>query len=213
MENLTKYLNNPELITEGRAIDLFVAYRFLRILTTPWEDQDAYKHGIIDEDGKLLRKSKTLTTEEEKKSFTLLHRLVFNLKRILHKVPAVKSKIGTYATALFMLKESNVIENEQQQKLIEEIFTNWLIEEEYIDPEELSESVMGIGETLPKGKYKLTQDIFTDKSEIKGSKGDLVVAFSDTASDDEVLGQDIYKVVHQRSKEEIYVALEDLEDA
>ena len=47
MEDVTKYLE------EGRAIDLFVAYRFLRILTTPWEDQDAFKHGIIDKDGKL----------------------------------------------------------------------------------------------------------------------------------------------------------------
>ena len=86
-------------LTEGQAIDLFVAYRFLRILTTPWEDQEAYKLGIIDKDGKLLRKANTLKTAEEKKSFTLLHRLVFNLKRILHKIPAVRSKIGTYATA------------------------------------------------------------------------------------------------------------------
>ena len=41
-------------LTEGQAIDLFVAYRFLRILTTPWEDQEAYKLGIIDKDGKLF---------------------------------------------------------------------------------------------------------------------------------------------------------------
>ena len=64
-----------EYIEEGRAIDLFVAYRFLRILTTAWEDQDAYKLGIIDKDGKLLRKANTLKTAEEKKAFTLLHRL------------------------------------------------------------------------------------------------------------------------------------------
>ena len=35
----------------GRAIDLFVTYRFLRLLTTPFEDTDAYKLGIIDEKG------------------------------------------------------------------------------------------------------------------------------------------------------------------
>ena len=77
----------------------------------------------------------------------------------------------------------------------------------------LEEAVIGIGENLPKGKYKLNQDIFTDKSEIKGNKGDVVVAFSDVSPTDEVLGQSIFKVVHQRSKEEIYVALEDLDDA
>ena len=33
-------------LTEGQAIDLFVAYRFLRILTTPWEKQEAFKLGM-----------------------------------------------------------------------------------------------------------------------------------------------------------------------
>ena len=64
-----------------------------------------YGYGSIDKDGKLLRKRNTLKTQEEKKSFTLLHRLIFNLKRILHKIPVVRSKIGTYATALYLLKQ------------------------------------------------------------------------------------------------------------
>jgi len=213
MEHFTKYIDDHhKLLAEGRAIDLFVAYRFLRILTTPWEDQDAFKFGIIDKDGKLLRKVNTLKTDEEKKSFTLLHRLVFNLKRILHKVPLVKSKIGTYATALFLLKQS-VVTDEEESSMIEKTFTNWLIDNGYAHPNDLEEAVIGIGENLPKGKYKLNQDIFTDKSEIKGNKGDIVVAFSDVSPTDEVLGQSIFKVVHQRSKEEIYVALEDLDDA
>ena len=51
--------NTRQSLTEGAAIDLFVAYRFLRILTTPWEKQPAFEHGIVDKDGKLLRKAKT----------------------------------------------------------------------------------------------------------------------------------------------------------
>ena len=35
----------------GRAIDLFVTYRFLKLLTTPFEKTEAFKLGIIDEDG------------------------------------------------------------------------------------------------------------------------------------------------------------------
>jgi len=213
MEHFTKYIDDHhKLLAEGRAIDLFVAYRFLRILTTPWEDQDAFKFGIIDDNGKLLRRANTLKTDEEKKSFTLLHRLVFNLKRILHKVPLVRSKIGTYATALFLLKQS-VVTDQEEGDMIERTFINWLIDNGYAHPNELEEAVIGIGENLPKGKYKLTQDIFTDKSEIKGNKGDVVVAFSDVSPTDEVMGQNIFKVVHQRSKEEIYVSLEDLDDA
>ena len=199
-------------LTEGQAIDLFVAYRFLRILTTPWEDQEAYKLGIIDKDGKLLRKRNTLKTDAEKKSFTLLHRLIFNLKRILHKIPLVRSKIGTYATALYLLKQhfAGQVENEDT---IEKAFTGWLVDNDYITKEELEESVIGIGATLPKGTYKLTQDIFAgNEGDIKGKKGDIVVAFADTPPTGSVIGQDIFVVIHQKSKEEIYVSLEDLKE-
>ena len=44
----------------GRAIDLFVTYRFIKILVTPFEKQEAYKFGIIDDKGKVLKKYKTL---------------------------------------------------------------------------------------------------------------------------------------------------------
>ena len=199
-------------LTEGQAIDLFVAYRFLRILTTPWEDQEAYKLGIIDKDGKLLRKRNTLKTDAEKKSFTLLHRLIFNLKRILHKIPLVRSKIGTYATALYLLKQhfAGQVENEDT---IEKAFTGWLVDNGYLTKEELEESVIGIGATLPKGTYKLTQDIFAgNEGDIKGRKGDTVVAFADTPPTGSVIGQDIFVVIHQKSKEEIYVSLEDLKE-
>ena len=206
MEHIRQPLN------EGQAIDLFVAYRFLRILTTPWEDQEAFKLGIIDKDGKLLRKVNTLTKPEEKKAFTLLHRLVFNLKRILHKIPAVRSKIGTYATALYLLKQH--FENQvEEEDTIEKAFTGWLKDNGYLTQEELDEAVIGIGQTLPKGSYRLTQDIFAgNQGDIKGKAGDIVVAFAETAPTDSVMGQNIFKVIHQKSKEEIYVALEDLKD-
>ena len=35
----------------GRAIDLFVTYRFLKLLTTPFQKTEAFKLGIIDENG------------------------------------------------------------------------------------------------------------------------------------------------------------------
>ena len=199
-------------LTEGQAIDLFVAYRFLRILTTPWEDQEAYKLGIIDKDGKLLRKRNTLKTDAEKKSFTLLHRLIFNLKRILHKIPLVRSKIGTYATALYLLKQHFAGQVEDEDT-IEKAFSGWLVDNGYLTKEELEESVIGIGATLPKGTYKLTQDIFAgNEGDIKGKKGDTVVAFADTPPTGTVIGQDIFVVIHQKSKEEIYVSLEDLKE-
>ena len=200
-------------LVESQAIDLFVAYRFLRILTTPWEDQEAFKLGIIDKDGKLLKKAKELETSEEKKSFTLLHRLIFNLKRILHKIPGVKTKIGTYATALFLLKQHFANQGEEEDT-IERACKGWLVDNGYITEEELAEEISGEeSKILPKGSYRLTQDVFAgNKGEIRGKKGDVILVFADTSPIGEVIGQHIFKVVHQKSKEEIYVALEDLKE-
>jgi len=93
----------------GSAIDLFVAYRFIRILTTPFEKSDAFKFGIIDNKGNRIKKENSskpaveLTTSELKNSYTILHKLVFNIKKIFSKVPGLRTKVGTYAAALFLL--------------------------------------------------------------------------------------------------------------
>lgn len=88
----------------GRAIDLFVTYRFIKLLTTPFEKTDAYNLGVIDADGN--RTDKKLYTEKEQKSYTILHKLVFNIKKIFGKVPGLRTKMGTYAAALFLLKDT-----------------------------------------------------------------------------------------------------------
>ena len=60
----------------SKVMDLFLIYQFLKRLSTPFKDWDAYKHGIIDADGKVLRKSSTLKTPEEKNSWGYFDRLV-----------------------------------------------------------------------------------------------------------------------------------------
>ena len=88
-----------------RAGDLVYAFRIVKLLTTPWDKQEAFKYGIIDKNGTLLRKSDTLKTPEEKGSYTYLHRIVFNLKRLLGLVPGGKSFAGAAAASLLLLKE------------------------------------------------------------------------------------------------------------
>ena len=95
----------------GRAIDLFVTYRFIKLLVTPFEKTDAFELGIIDEDGKRTlepgtNKPTTLRTIEERNAYTVLHKLVFNIKKIFNKVPGLRTKLGTYAAALFLLKDT-----------------------------------------------------------------------------------------------------------
>ena len=86
----------------NRAVDLVITYRVIKLLITPFEKQEAFKYGIIDKDGKVLRKYRTLKTTAEKKSYTILHRFVFNLKRILAKA-GLGGRLGSFAVALGLL--------------------------------------------------------------------------------------------------------------
>ena len=71
----------------GGALNLYFIYKFMRILTTPFASTDAFKLGIIDEKGKILKKHKKLKTIEEKEAYTLMHRLVWKMKRLMEKIP------------------------------------------------------------------------------------------------------------------------------
>ena len=93
-----------------RLTDFIYAYRLLNIIQKPWAEQEAYKYGIIDAEGKNLRKFRDLRTAEEKNSFSYFHRLAFNMKRMLSKVPGFENKIVQTAMAMKMLKEDSTIE-------------------------------------------------------------------------------------------------------
>jgi len=192
----------------SRAVDLFVTYRFLKLLVTPWHKQEAFKLGIIDKNGKALKKARDLGKESERASFTLLHRLVFNCKRIMGKIPFVRSQLGTYATALFLLKEHYKIENLPEGEVTKYLLENNLININY----NISEEVIGFGSMLPMGEYKLKDQVTADDDEIDAQPGDKVSALEDTPPSDRVLGVDIFPVVHQKSNKKIYVSLEDIND-
>ena len=202
----------------GRAIDLFVTYRFLKLLTTPFEKQEAFKLGIIDERGNRIKKPKSslpaveLNTTELKNSYTILHKLVFNIKKIFEKVPGLRTKVGTYAAALFLLKDT-FKESVDDPDMFEKEFMKYLKENDIELDNDISEEVIGFGEVLPKGNYVLVNDILNkQEEELSAKKGDKVVAFDDEAPVDTVLGVDIFPVVHVKTQEKIYISLEDIKD-
>ena len=202
----------------GRAVDLFVTYRFLKLLTTPFEKTDAFKLGIIDANGhriKLPKSSKPaveLTTSELKNSYTILHKLIFNIKKLFAKVPGLRTKVGTYAAALFLLKDT-FKEHVEDPDMFEKEFIKYLKENNIELDREISEEVIGFGEVLPKGEYVLKNDILNkEEEELTAKKGDRVVAFADESPIDTVLGVEIFPVVHMKTQEKIYVSLEDITD-
>ena len=110
----------------SRAIDLVITYRIIKLLVTPFERQEAFKFGIIDKDGNVLKKFRKLKTEKERKAYTMLHRFVFNLKRILKRI-GLGSKLGSFAVALALLLKENK-EYEQHKTLIESAVITYLKE-------------------------------------------------------------------------------------
>jgi hypothetical protein len=115
-------------------VDNLIAYRVLSMLVKPFEETDAYRLGIIDKDGNNLIKSSKLKTSEQREAYTYLHRLVFNLKKILNRLPGGDSKTKNLVAALWLVKEAytykETITEEQLQHLLEQLNSVTLVEEE-----------------------------------------------------------------------------------
>lgn len=103
----TAQLEEKQVIVEGQIFDLIYLYQFLKRLVTPFKKTKAYKLGIIDDEGKVLIKKKDFTRIEQREAYTLFDALVFNLKKLLGKVPGGKTTIGSLAAAMLLLKEEN----------------------------------------------------------------------------------------------------------
>lgn len=99
-------------------VDLILIYQFLKRLTTPFNKTKAFELGLIDEKGK--RTNKKIETKEEEKAYGYFDRLVFNIKKLIEKVPGGSSRLGSYAAALFLIRESTETKAEYtEQELIE----------------------------------------------------------------------------------------------
>ena len=125
-------------------------------------------------------------------------------------MPGLRTKLGTYAAALFLLKDT-FKESVDDPDMFEKEFMKYLHEEGYEIVDSISEDVVGFGEVLPKGQYTLVQDILNkEEEELSAKKGDKVEVFDDVAPIDTILGVEIFPVVHIKTKSVIYVGLEDL---
>lgn len=191
----------------GRAIDLLITYRIIKLLVTPFEKQEAYKYGIIDKDGKVLRKTKDLKTAKEKDSYTVLHKFVFNLKRLINIIPGGKSKLGTYAAALGLLlkeqKDINAIELERT--LYKHLVDNKLIAYE----DDLKESV-GF-DFLPEGRFTVIDNLEDLNGEKTAEVGDIVYTTENQKPFDNYFGVNLYYVINEDTQKQIVVSEDNIE--
>ena len=175
----------------SRVIDALVAYRVLKLLVTPFNKTKAFALGIIDEKGKVLKKSRQIKHAEERNAYTLLIRFVFNLKRMLSKL-GIRGPLGSAtAAAIAFFKEEHGDNPEVEReiyKYIKEQGFEFEISENY-------------GEPLTEGTYKVKHDIYNSEGEVVINI-DEEVYFKETT--DIIMGYDVFK------HNDIYLTTEDL---
>ena len=190
----------------SRTGDLFYAFRFLKLLVTPFEKTKAFELGIIDKDGVVLKKGAERTTPEEKSAYTVFHRLVFNLKRIMAKAPGGKSVVARYGAALFLIKEHTGMSEKQLLKTLEKAldtqFENELNENYWYQDEEAR---------LMPGNYILVEDT------ISPITGELIAKRNERVNVDDfktpvgsISNINIYRVKHLKTNQDIYISNRDI---
>jgi len=191
----------------SRTADLFYAFRFLKLLVTPWDKTEAYELGVIDDSGKVIKKAKDRKTPQEKSSYTVFHRLVFNVKRLLQKAPGGGSRLASYAAALFLIKEHTDLSEDEIKKVLDEVLEDL---EESID---LSESAAWFEKDnkLAPGKYKLVQDIASPKTaEVIAHINSMVSVVDFTEPSGSIFGLNVYQVEHVLTKQKILITSADI---
>ena len=136
-----------------KSADIYAALRFLRLLTTKWEKTNAFKKGIIDNKGEQIIKSSDIPPND-KKYYTLFHRLVFNIKKLLQKTPIIgRSILTNYVSALWLLKEELGIDSDKEflellEQGIPELADDASNLEMFIEDNKTQNYYLEIGETV-----------------------------------------------------------------
>jgi hypothetical protein len=181
-----------------RGTDFFYALRFLRLLTTDWNKTKAYQLGIVDENGKKLKKPQT---SEEKSAYTAFHRLVYNIKRLLAKLPGGKTKFAKYATALFLIKEHTKLSDDI-------IFEHLMFDEKNLLQENKSLYLTESG-AIQANKYTLVRALPLMNGEPLAEKNTEIMV-----EEHEPIGYissiPIFKGFHVKTKQHIYITQDDI---
>lgn len=185
-----------------RAADLAYTFRFIRMLVLDWKEWDAYKQGIIDEEGKRI-KSVKLDTDEKKSAYTPFIRLAANTKRLLSKVPGGSSKLGSFAAALFLIKEKyNIDSNKICEKCDIDVldFLNEQNEWFVLEDKQISPGIYRV----KNAKFVNTtfEEIILPKDQIRVNENCYPIG--------DVFGIDIYEANHTKTNQPLYFTVSEI---
>lgn len=188
-----------------RAADLAFTFRFIRMLVMDWADWDAYKLGLIDDTGKRI-KQEPLDTDEKKSAYTPFIRLAANVKRLLSKIPGGGTKLGSFAAALYLIKEKYNLEDNTLLEICRKLNieqTDFLTEQ--------SEWFVLNDKMLSPGVYRLKEDkMLNDTFEDVVRSKDQIRVEIDSYPIGSVFGLDIYEATHMRTQKKVYLTISEI---
>jgi len=189
--------------------DIIYTLRFLRLLTTPWERTKAYEYGIIDKNGKRLKSFNTNSIQDRdayNNYYTPFIRLVFNVKRLINKLPLGKSRIASYAAALYLLKDKYSVNEGTILKGLKEFGIDSL---DFL--EEQTEWFVLEDQRLSPGVYKvINEKMLNDSLEEMVNVRDKIRVAEDCYPVGEMFGINIYEVTHIRTNKPVYISIPEI---
>ena len=188
-----------------RAADLAFTFRFIRMLVMDWKDWDAFKEGIIDEDGNRI-KSVKLDTDQKKSAYTPFVRLAANTKRLLSKIPGGGSKLGSFAAALFLIKEKYNLDDTRLAEICEKCDVDIL---DFLN--EHNQWFVLEDSQLSPGVYRMKEAKIVNSSfeEIVRSK-DQVRVNDEAYPVGDVFGVDVYEGTHVNTNQKVYFTISEI---
>jgi hypothetical protein len=172
------------------------------MLTTPFEDTDAFKLGLIDAKGKRI-KSEKIVDAEQKSAFTTFHRLVFNIKKLMAKIPFGSSKLASYAAALFLVKEHFGVSDKNLERIVEKTEIDSL---DFMTEE--SKWYLLDDRRLSPGVYKLhNEKLLSDTLEEAVLAKDSIRVGSESYPVGIVFGLDIYEAQHVKTGKKVHFTI------
>ena len=186
------------------AADLAYTFRFLALLVTPFNKTKAYEKGIIDENGKRLKKppfSLIQDREDYQNYYTRFIRLVFNIKKLLAKAPGGKTRIASYAAALYLIKEDFGVSERKIKQGLNEYgvdFNDFLSEN--------TQWFMLEDRELSPGIYRLSENkVLNSTYEEIAFRGDRIRISNESYPIGDIFGLDIYEAIHMPTNQKIFV--------
>jgi hypothetical protein len=188
-----------------RAADLTYTFRFIRMLVLDWKEWDAFKLGIINEEGKRDRNVK-LDTDEKKSAYTPFIRLCANIKRLVANIPGGSSKLGSFASALYLIKEHYGLKDKDIKAINEKLGIDSLD----IVLESNSWFLLDNG-TIGPGVYRIKEHKLLAKTcdEMVWAK-DQIRIHENCSPVGDVFGIPIYEATHMKTNQKILITVNEI---